>query len=235
MPLSRVPLCAALWAEAHQAPLSVGFSGQEYWSGLPFPPPGGLPEPGIEPRSPTAPALSGGVFTTEPPGKPQLPGWASALQPLAWLAAPPTPTLRSPYKDQRAPGAGDTLRGSGWSLPGGGHDNPGAFGSAAVSGVPSGASAQPWALGSGPWALGSGLGLRSVNGSDHSCSGPGGVERRGQGGPGLPHERSKRAALPGSLHRWRRGHGVSEQRGRAWSQCGASVASTGPEQLCPRL
>ena len=49
-----------------QAPLSVGFPKQEYWSGLPFPLPGGLPDPGIEPV-PTA--LKGGFFTTEPPGK----------------------------------------------------------------------------------------------------------------------------------------------------------------------
>ena len=53
----------------HQAPPSVGFSRQEYWSGLPFPSPGHLPNPGIEPRSP---ALAGGFFTTEPPGKPIL-------------------------------------------------------------------------------------------------------------------------------------------------------------------
>ena len=58
---------ATLWTPAHQAPLSVGFSRQEYWSGLPFPPPGDLPDPGIEPESP---ALAGGFFTTEPPGKP---------------------------------------------------------------------------------------------------------------------------------------------------------------------
>ena len=50
-----------------QAPLSMGFSRQEYWSGLPFPSPGDLPNPGIEP---TSPALAGGFFTTEPPGKP---------------------------------------------------------------------------------------------------------------------------------------------------------------------
>ena len=51
---------------AYQAPLSIGFSRQEYWSGLPFPSPD-LPNPGIEPRSP---ALAGGFFTTEPPGNP---------------------------------------------------------------------------------------------------------------------------------------------------------------------
>ena len=50
--LSRVRLFATPWTVAHQAPLSVGFSRQEYWSGLPFPSPGDLPNPGIEPRSP---------------------------------------------------------------------------------------------------------------------------------------------------------------------------------------
>ena len=52
---------------AHQAPLSMGFRRQGYWSGLAFPSPGELPDPGIEPESP---ALAGGFFTTEPPGKP---------------------------------------------------------------------------------------------------------------------------------------------------------------------
>ena len=54
------------WTAAFQAPLSMGFSRQEYWSGLSFSPPGDLPNPGIEPASP---ALAGGFFTTEPPGK----------------------------------------------------------------------------------------------------------------------------------------------------------------------
>ena len=45
----------------------MGFSSQEYWSGFPFPPPGDLPDPGLEPMSP---ALAGGFFTPEPPGKP---------------------------------------------------------------------------------------------------------------------------------------------------------------------
>ena len=49
---------------ARRTPLSMGFSGQEYWSGLPCPPPGDLPDPGIEPSSPAAPALAGGFFTT---------------------------------------------------------------------------------------------------------------------------------------------------------------------------
>ena len=50
--LSRVRLFATPWTVAYQASLSMGFSRQEYWSGLPFPPPGDLPDPGIEPRSP---------------------------------------------------------------------------------------------------------------------------------------------------------------------------------------
>ena len=57
------------WTAAHQAPLSMGFSRQEHWSGLPFHSPGDLPDPGIEPKSP---ALAGRFFTTESPGKPHL-------------------------------------------------------------------------------------------------------------------------------------------------------------------
>ena len=54
---------------ARQAPLSMGFPRQEYWSGLPFLSSGTLPDPGIEPMSPASPALAGRFFTTEPPGK----------------------------------------------------------------------------------------------------------------------------------------------------------------------
>ena len=61
---SHVWLFATLWTVAHQAPLSVGFSRQEYWSGLPCPPPGDLPDPGIEPLTLTSCALSGGFFTS---------------------------------------------------------------------------------------------------------------------------------------------------------------------------
>ena len=57
---------------ACQAPLSMEFSRQEYWSGLPFPSPGDLPHPGIEPVSPASPALAGRFVTTEPPGRPHL-------------------------------------------------------------------------------------------------------------------------------------------------------------------
>ena len=53
----HVQLCVTLWTIAHQAPLSMGLSRQEYWSGLPCPPPGDLPDPGIKPASPVSPAL----------------------------------------------------------------------------------------------------------------------------------------------------------------------------------
>ena len=61
---SRVQLFATLWIVAHQAPLSMGFSRQEYYSGLICPPPGDLPDPGIQPMSLMSPALAGGFFTT---------------------------------------------------------------------------------------------------------------------------------------------------------------------------
>ena len=65
--LSCVRLFATLWTVAHQAPPPMGFSKQEYWSGLPFPSPWDLPNPGIKPRSPT---LQADTLTSEPPGKP---------------------------------------------------------------------------------------------------------------------------------------------------------------------
>ena len=67
--LSRVQLFAIPWTVALQAPLSMGFSRQEYWSGLPFLLPGDLSDPGIQPASLASPALAGGFFfsTTEPP------------------------------------------------------------------------------------------------------------------------------------------------------------------------
>ena len=61
--LSHVRLFATPRAAAHQTPLSMGFSGQEYWSGLPLPSPGDLPEPRIEPVSLISPALAGRFFT----------------------------------------------------------------------------------------------------------------------------------------------------------------------------
>ena len=64
--LSRVRLFVIPWTVAHQAPPSMGFSRQEYWSGLPFPSPGDLPNSGIKPRSP---ALWANALTSEPLGK----------------------------------------------------------------------------------------------------------------------------------------------------------------------
>ena len=67
--LSRVRLFVTLWTVARQAPLSMEFHRQGYWSGLPFPTLGHLPNPGIKLVSP---ALAGGSFATEQPGKPQV-------------------------------------------------------------------------------------------------------------------------------------------------------------------
>ena len=61
--LSRVRLFATPWTAAYQAPLSMGFFRQEYWSGLPFPSPGDIPHPGIEPGSP---AFQAEALTSEP-------------------------------------------------------------------------------------------------------------------------------------------------------------------------
>ena len=67
--LSHTGLFATPWTVAHQAPVSMGFSRQEYWSGLPFPSPGDLPNPGIKPRSP---ALQAEALSSEPLGKPKV-------------------------------------------------------------------------------------------------------------------------------------------------------------------
>ena len=78
--LSPVQLFEIPWSVAHQASLFMGFSRQEYWSGLPFPSPGDLPDPGIEPRSP---ALQADALTSEPPvelGVPHfLRGWSASF------------------------------------------------------------------------------------------------------------------------------------------------------------
>ena len=67
---SHVRLFASLWTVISQAPPSTGFSRQEYWSGLPFPTPRDLPDPGIEPTSLVSPALAGEFFYAAPVGKP---------------------------------------------------------------------------------------------------------------------------------------------------------------------
>ena len=68
--VSLVQLFVTQWTVACQAPLSMSFPRQEYWSQLPFLPLGDIPNPGTEPASPT---LAGGFFTTDPPGKPHVP------------------------------------------------------------------------------------------------------------------------------------------------------------------
>ena len=80
--LSRVRLFAIPWTVAHQAPQSMGFSRHEYWSGLPFPSPGDLPDPGIKPGSP---ALYADALPSKLPGKPLL---------LAKYIVYPTPPTR---------------------------------------------------------------------------------------------------------------------------------------------
>ena len=74
--LSCVRLFVTPWTVAHQAPPSMGFSRQEYWSGLPFPSPADLPNRGIEPRSPT---LKADALTSEPSGKPPTSGTDTIL------------------------------------------------------------------------------------------------------------------------------------------------------------
>ena len=65
--IKSCPMLVTPWTVVHQVPLPMGFFRQEYWSGLPFPSPGVLPDPGIEPRSP---ALQVDSLPIEPPGKP---------------------------------------------------------------------------------------------------------------------------------------------------------------------
>ena len=64
--LNQLQLLETPWTVTHQAPLSMEFSRQEYWNGLPFPSPGDLPDPGIKPRSP---ALQADSLTSDPPGR----------------------------------------------------------------------------------------------------------------------------------------------------------------------
>ena len=97
---SGVRLFVTPWTVAHEDPLSVKLSRQQHWSGEPFPSPGDLPDPGMEPVSP---ALTGGFFTTEPPGKPPFPagkpptgdsdlGVTPLLPSPLWLDSPPQPS-----------------------------------------------------------------------------------------------------------------------------------------------
>ena len=81
--LSRVQLCDPMDYSPHQAPLSMGFSRQDYWRGLPFPPSGDLPDPGIEPGSP---ALQADTLLSEPPEKPlRTPSYRMCIFKPHWL------------------------------------------------------------------------------------------------------------------------------------------------------
>ena len=66
---SYVPLFVTPWTVVRQAPLFMGFSRHEYWSGLPFPPPEDLPDPGIKPTSPESPTLADKSLSIKPSGK----------------------------------------------------------------------------------------------------------------------------------------------------------------------
>ena len=64
---SRVQLFVTPWTKVHQAPLSMGLFRQEYWCGLPYTPPGDLPDPGVQPMSLMSPTMAGGIFTISTP------------------------------------------------------------------------------------------------------------------------------------------------------------------------
>ena len=89
--LSRVRLFATPWTVAHQAPLSTGFSRQEYWSGLPCPPPRDLPHPGTE-VSHTA----GGFFSIWTTREAQLSLWATTTEPALWSPGAATTEIHVP-------------------------------------------------------------------------------------------------------------------------------------------
>ena len=103
--LSPVRLFATSWTVAYQAPPSMappsmGFSRQEYWSGLPFPSPGDLPDPGIKSRSP---AFQADTLNSEPPGKPLLSSWvklilSQLLLPISFTFKLATPAPLLPLK-----------------------------------------------------------------------------------------------------------------------------------------
>ena len=86
---------ATLWTVALQALLSTGFPRQAYWSGSTFPPPGDLPDPGIEPSHPAPPALAGALFTTEPPRKPLLTSRKCTSKPQGHVTPPLSEWLSS--------------------------------------------------------------------------------------------------------------------------------------------
>ena len=113
-PFNQVQLFAILWTIARQAPLSMGFSRQEYWSALPFPSPGDLPNPETELTSLKSPALAGGSFTTSATWEivvQKMPAKQAVIYPIIIIAkfSSSQPSLLQPllwvifsYKQQRA-------------------------------------------------------------------------------------------------------------------------------------
>ena len=89
--LQSCPTLATLWTVAHQAPLSMEFSRQGYWSGLPLPPPGDLPDPGIQPESLLSPALAGRFFTTSATWETTIPLLLLLLNPFSRVRLCATP------------------------------------------------------------------------------------------------------------------------------------------------
>ena len=96
--LRRVRLSVTSWTVARQAPLPVGFFRQEDWSGLPFPHPGDLPDPGVGPASPASSALAGGFFITESPGTPLRNHYTRII--VAESRTPTTPSVDGDLEQQ---------------------------------------------------------------------------------------------------------------------------------------
>ena len=97
------PLFVTPWTVAHQAPLSMRFSMQGYWSGVPFPSAGDLHDLGIEPTSPAAPALAGRFFTTEPYEKPLRLYWVCQKVHLRFLMKNPNELFGQLSRCYRSP------------------------------------------------------------------------------------------------------------------------------------
>ena len=101
--LSCLRLFVVAWTVAHKAPLSMGFSRQEYWNGLPFPPPGELPDPGIEPAPLGSPALQADSLPVAPPGKYRVETRDTAKHPTMHrppLPPPPTTCNKEIYSSK---------------------------------------------------------------------------------------------------------------------------------------
>ena len=111
--LSHVWILASPWTVAYQAPLSVGFPRQEYWSGLPSPSPGDLPDPEVKP---TCPALAGRFFTTEPPEEP-FTWFCFSLRPLQRPTQDPGEGIRPPPLSGRPCVMGDVSIFGKYNLP----------------------------------------------------------------------------------------------------------------------